>query len=382
MRIVVAMSGGVDSSVAAALLKEQGHDVIGLFMRNGIVHRGPSAKPFDSLRSLRASTGETRDDGQESAPGRDTPEAGGAKQGCCSAADARDARRVADRLDVPFYAIDFSAEFRGVIDNFVAEYARGRTPNPCIECNQRLKFGRLLDYADAAGAAMVATGHYARVEDGRLKRGLDGAKDQSYVLCALRRDQVARTILPIGGMRKEEVREAARRFQLPVSDKPESMEICFVPDNDYRRLVGERLAPSPGPIVDTSGKKLGEHTGVQNFTVGQREGLGIALGRPAYVVSLDADTRTVVVGFADSLLARGLVACHVNWLVPEPSSPVECQVQIRAHHEPAPSLLHPAGDSVRVEFREPARAVTPGQAAAFYDGDTVLGGGWIESATA
>lgn len=344
MRVVVAMSGGVDSSVAAALLREQGHDVVGLFMRNGVEHAGTSSK-----------------------------------QGCCSAADAYDARRVADRLGIPFYAIDFSREFAGIVDHFVAEYARGRTPNPCIVCNQSLKFGRLLDYADAAGCTHVATGHYARIEGGRVFRGRDRAKDQSYVLFNLDRRQRERTLFPVGAMGKDEVRAAAERFSLPVSRKPESMEICFVPDNDYRRLVRERTGDRPGPLLDTAGRVLGEHAGIQNFTVGQREGLGVALGRPAYVVELRAETNTVVVGFADDLLSSGLVARRVHWLADPGPGPVEAAVQIRAHHDPAPALVHPEADSARVEFRSPVRAVTPGQAAVFYRGDEVLGGGWIES---
>ncbi|MCC6737999.1 MAG: tRNA 2-thiouridine(34) synthase MnmA [Planctomycetia bacterium] len=344
MRVVVAMSGGVDSSVAAALLREQGHDVVGLFMRNGVEHAGTSSK-----------------------------------QGCCSAADAYDARRVADRLGIPFYAIDFSREFAGIVDHFVAEYARGRTPNPCIVCNQSLKFGRLLDYADAAGCSHVATGHYARIEAGRVFRGRDRAKDQSYVLFNLDRRQRERTLFPVGSMGKDEVRAAAERFALPVSGKPESMEICFVPDNDYRRLVRERTGDRPGPMVDTTGRVLAEHPGIQNFTVGQREGLGIALGRPAYVVELRAETNTVVVGFADDLLSSGLLARRVHWLSDPGPGSLEAAVQIRAHHDPAPALVHPDGDSARVDFRSPVRAVTPGQAAVFYRGDEVLGGGWIES---
>jgi tRNA-uridine 2-sulfurtransferase len=344
MKVVTAMSGGVDSSVAAALLKEQGHDVIGLFMRNGVEHAGTSSK-----------------------------------QGCCSAADAYDARRVADRLGIPFYALDFSREFAGIVDHFVSEYSRGRTPNPCIVCNAALKFGRLLDYADAAGCSHVATGHYARLEEGRLFRGHSSAKDQSYVLFNLSRRQLDRTLLPVGGMSKDEVREAARRFDLPVSQKPESMEICFVPDNDYRRLVRERTETRPGPLVDMEGRKLAEHPGIQNFTVGQREGLGIALGRPAYVVALEPETNTVVVGFADDLLSSGLVARKLNWLADPGAGPIEAAIQIRAHHDPAPAILHLEGEAVRAEFRTPVRAVTPGQAAVFYRGDEVIGGGWIES---
>jgi tRNA-specific 2-thiouridylase len=343
VKIVCAMSGGVDSSVSAALLREQGHDVVGLFMRNGVEHPGRSAK-----------------------------------QGCCSAADAADARRVADRLGIPFYALDFSREFSRIVDDFVAEYGRGRTPNPCIVCNQALKFGRLLDYADAVGATHVATGHYARLEDRRLRRGRDASKDQSYVLFSLARRQLDRTLLPVGSLSKEEVREAARRFKLPVSQKPESMEICFVPDNDYRRLIRERTETREGPVVDLQGRLLGRHAGIQNFTIGQRQGLGIALGRPAYVVGLEAGTNTVVVGFADDLLASALVARRINWLIERPLEPFEADVQIRAHHTAAPAVLYPQGNAVRAEFVEPVRAVAPGQAAVFYRGDEVIGGGWIE----
>ncbi len=363
-RIVVAMSGGVDSSVAAALLRDEGHDVVGLFMRNGAY----------------------REDG--------VPQSGS----CCSLNDANDARRVADALGVPFYSVNFEEAFGRLIDYFADEYYRGRTPNPCVRCNRDLKFGLLLDYADAIGADGVATGHYARRDDAggrpRLLRAVDADKDQSYVLFPLSPRQLARTRLPLGGLTKTRVRELARAYGLPTSEKAESMEICFVPDNDYRAFLAGRAAERgvpaeaaarpPGRMVDLDGRALGTHAGIQHFTVGQRHGLGLALGRPAYVVRLDAATNEVVVGFEDDLLSTGLVATEVNWVsidAPAPGRPLPCRVKIRARSAAVPATLEIRNDgAVELRFERPQRAVTPGQAAVFYDQEVVLGGGWIESA--
>ncbi len=349
-RVLCAMSGGIDSSVSAVLLQRQGHEVIGVFMRNGVKHEGGKAN----------------------------------RQGCCSLEDSYDARRVADQLGIPFYVLNFEESFGKIIDYFVAEYDRGATPNPCIVCNRDLKFGRLFEYADAVGAEFVATGHYARVEHpGRhvLKRGGDPKKDQSYVLFPLRQGQLARVMFPVGGMEKASVRAAAREAGLRIAEKPESMEICFVPDNDYRRLVRERIPEKvrDGAFVSTSGRVVGRHGGHQLFTIGQRKGLGVALGRPAYVVAIDAETNTVVLGDERDLERTELTLREVNWIAEAPSA-VDAWVKIRYNHAGAAARVEALdGGRARVEFADPQRAVTPGQAAVFYSGDEVLGGGWIES---
>jgi tRNA-specific 2-thiouridylase len=350
-RVVVAMSGGVDSSVAAMRLAREGHEVIGLFMRTGV-------------------------------EGADT-----GRRTCCSLADAEDARAVARALDIRFHVLNFDVEFRALIDHFCDSYARGRTPNPCILCNRDFKFGRLLRFADALGASHVATGHYARLarDNGRtvMRRGADRAKDQSYVLFCLSQQQLARALFPLGDFTKEEVRGMAAEAGLPVRQKPESQDICFVPDRDYGRLLRERIPDRlhPGPVKSTAGETLAEHPGIAFFTIGQRHGLGVALGRPAYVVRIDADTSTVVVGDRDDLLAAELVAERVNWVsAASAAEAARCGVQIRYQHRPAPASLAPLdGDCVRVRFDEPQRAVTPGQAAVFYRDDLLLGGGWIAS---
>ncbi len=288
-RVVLAMSGGVDSSVAAWLLREQGHTVIGLFMRHGAP----------------ASTCAT---GAGSGP----------KQGCCSAADADDARRVADRLGIPFYALNFDDQFSRIIDYFVDEYASGRTPNPCIVCNTWLKFGKLFDYADSVDAGYVATGHYARLgavegdPSPALLRGRDGAKDQSYVLFGVDRRLLPRLSLPVGDYRKEEIRRFAAELGLQVADKPDSQEICFVPDGNHARLVRQQRPEldTAGEIVTTDGKVVGHHEGLERFTVGQRKGLGVALGEPFYVVRLEPDSRRVVLGTREDLARRELTAAR------------------------------------------------------------------------
>jgi tRNA-specific 2-thiouridylase len=355
---VVAMSGGVDSAVAAALLVREGHEVVGLFMRTGIHAEG---------------IGDER------------------RRSCCSVADALDARMVADKLGIAFHVLNFESEFDGLIEHFCGEYLRGRTPNPCIICNRDLKFGRLYQFAKALNAEVIATGHYARTRcsaDGRyeLLKGVDSTKDQSYVLFPLAQEVLARTRLPLGALTKREVREIAEELGLSVKDKLDSQEICFVPDDDYRTLLAARCAgrlPPPGNIIDTSGKWLARHRGIHAYTIGQRHGLGFAAGRPMYVVRLDLERNTVIVGTAGELESGTLRALGVNWLsVDEPArgARLRCDAKIRYTHKPAPSVIEYEGDGkARVVFEVPQRAVTPGQAVVFYDGDLLLGGGWIEA---
>jgi tRNA-specific 2-thiouridylase len=355
-RVVLAMSGGVDSSVAACLLKQQGYDVVGLFMRTGV-------HGVDDGRADR-------------------------KKGCCSAVDASDARRVADKLDLPFYALDFESEFAGIIDYFADEYLAGRTPNPCVVCNSTLKFGRLWTYGRQLEADFIATGHYARVTAGpsgpELHAALDRDKDQSYVLFGLERNVLPHVLFPLGGYRKEEVRALARETSLGVADKPDSVEICFVPGGDHAAVIRERRpgARTAGVIVDTAGHVLAEHDGIERFTVGQRKGLGFAAGERRYVLQIVPGDNSVVVGDRDELLATGLVASRINWLTDEPSGPLSCTAKVRYRHVPAAATVWALPDGrARVAFAEPVSAVTPGQAVVFYDGSRVLGGGWIESAS-
>lgn len=365
-KVVVAMSGGVDSSVAACLLHEQGYEVIGLFMRTGVTAPDPRHEAGDAAC------------GTGAGPDR--------HRGCCSAVDADDARSVAGRLGIPFFSLNFSRQFDEIIDYFAAEYQRGRTPNPCVVCNDDLKFGRLANYGRATGADFVATGHYARVErlggGYRLLRSADERKDQSYVLFGMDRALLPRVRFPIGGMVKDEVRDHARRFGLPVHDKPDSVDICFVPDRDYARVVRERRPEAfvEGPIVDIEGREVGRHDGTPNFTIGQRRGLGVAMGLPIYVTRIDPDSNTVTVGTAEALDAESLDASRVNWLIDPPAAPIRAEVKIRYQHRPAPATVAPRDDgrAVHVHFDHPQRAITPGQAVVFYDGDIVLGGGWID----
>jgi tRNA-specific 2-thiouridylase len=355
-RVVLAMSGGVDSSVSAYLLRRQGYEVIGLFMRTG-VHGGADDEPSP-------------------------------KKGCCSALDAGDARRVADRLDIPFYALDFEKDFGRIIDYFADEYLAGRTPNPCVVCNNWLKFGKLWSYGKQLGADTIATGHYVRtVMNGartELHRAADPDKDQSYVLFGLRRGLLPHLLFPVGGYCKEEVRALAREAGLAVADKPDSVEICFVPDGDHGELIRRRRpgAATAGPIVDAAGNVLAEHGGIENFTVGQRKGLGFAAGRRRYVLRIVPESRAVVVGDRDDLRAAGLTASRVNWLLEGPPvGPLACMAKIRYRHPAAPATVTALPDGgARVVFAEPQNAVTPGQAVVFYDGPRVLGGGWIEAA--
>lgn len=370
------MSGGVDSSVAAGLLVEQGYDVLGVFMRLGADHHVPRAaagsKACDPSIRLPLAT-----------PPNNT--SGARSRRCCSAEDADDARAVARRLGIPFYVLNFEREFGRLIDYFVDEYAAARTPNPCVRCNQWLKFGKLAAYADGIGAEFIATGHYARVEHlkdrSRLRRAVDTEKDQSYVLFGVPREVLRRTRFPLGELAKAEVRDHARRFGLTVCDKPESQDICFVPDGDYARLVRARRAEAfePGEVRHVDGRLLGGHNGLANFTIGQRRGLGIAEGSPVYVTALDTATNTVVVGPKEATRSDRADIGQVAWLARAPTGPFRADVKIRYHHDAAPAWVTPAaGASVRVQFDVPQSAVTPGQAAVVYANDEVLGGGWIE----
>jgi tRNA-specific 2-thiouridylase len=314
------------------------------------------------------------------------------RQGCCSVLDAADARRVAGVLGIPFYVLNFQAEFRRVIDYFVGEYNRGRTPNPCVRCNDWLKFGRLAQYAQAVGADFVASGHYARIDvdpatgQPALLRGRDHHKDQSYVLFGITRQALAHTLLPIGDYHKPEVREMALELKLPVYNKPDSQEICFVPDQDYAGLVKRRSpqAVREGELVTQDGTVVGRHRGHQHFTIGQRKGVGIALGHPIYVVDIDAQNNRVELGEKAQLLREGLLAKQTNWLcdrVRPGGAAVRCSAKIRYNHDPQPAHVSVTerGDMM-VRFDQAQSAITPGQAVVLYDGDVVLGGGWIEAA--
>lgn len=352
MRVVVAMSGGVDSSVAAALLAEAGHDVIGVSMQL-----------YDQ---------------------RDSPETFGS---CCSLDDLHDARRVAHAIGVPHYLVNFEDAFRGtVVQNFVGEYAAGRTPIPCVHCNGALKFAALVERAAAFDAPWVATGHYARVaydEDRRrfvLRRSADRDKDQSYFLFTLTQAQLAHAMFPVGALTKTQVRAHAQRLELAVAAKPDSHEICFVPDGDAAGFVERSLdeAPADGEIVDSGGRVLGRHHGLHRFTVGQRKHLGISTGTPMYVIRLEPADARVVVGTRDELGGTALAADGVNWIAGEPSAePVRVTARIRHRHHDAPAIVTADRDRAHVRFDEPQMAITPGQAVVFYDGEEVLGGGWI-----
>lgn len=367
------MSGGVDSSVAACLLKEQGYDVVGVFMRLG-------AERYETASDTCRTKGPQND---VSLPISGS-NAENRSKGCCSAADAGDARVVAGKLRIPFYALNFERDFDHLINYFVDEYANARTPNPCVRCNQWLKFGKLVAYADTIDAELIATGHYARIEHNddrtRLKRAAYLEKDQSYVLFGVRPEVLRRTIFPLGEMTKDEVRAHARRFGLALHDKPESQDICFVPDGDYGRLVKSHRPDAfrTGRIQHVDGRILGRHDGVSNFTIGQRRGLGVAVGSPVYVSDLDATTATVTVGPRNAVLSDTVLVDQVSWLC-DPDHRFRADVKIRYHHNAAPAevVLLP-DDDVRVEFDEPQAAVTPGQAAVFYHGDEVIGGGWIK----
>jgi tRNA-specific 2-thiouridylase len=352
MRIVVAMSGGVDSSVAAGLLAKAGHDVIGLSMQ--LYDQQQGEVKFGS---------------------------------CCTIDDLHDARRAARTIGIPHYIVNFEHKFEEhVISNFVREYASGRTPIPCVHCNGDLKFASLVERAEAFGAEAVATGHYAQVDVDartgryRLKRGVDTQKDQSYFLFTLSQAQLARARFPVGALDKPAVREEARWLGLAVADKHDSQEICFVASGEHTEFVGRRAKVPGGVIRDRDGLVLGRHDGVHRFTIGQRKGLGISAGIPLYVVDIDADSAEVTVGPREALERGILTASRVSWIAGEtPAEPIRAHARIRYRHQEALATITPLGDDrAEVAFDEPQSAITPGQAVVFYDGDYVLGGGWID----
>jgi len=373
--IAVAMSGGVDSSAVAAMLRAEGHNLIGLTMQ------------LWNQRRLAGHEGMP-----ESVQGR-----------CCSLDDVYDARRVAEHIGIPYYVVNHQERFeREVVRPFVEEYLSGRTPIPCSLCNNHLKFDQLLVVARQIGAERVATGHYARVayDEARgkssgkrwlLKRPADKGKDQTYFLFGLTQDQLSRSLFPLGDMTKPEVRELARKHGLALAEKPDSQEICFVPGGDYKRFIdayladkGEALPDTAGELVTTNGEVIGEHHGIHNFTVGQRKGLGVATGSPLYVIQISGADKQVIVGSEENLYSRTLRARRVNLIaVDDLHEPMRVTVKIRHRHEPAPATIERAtteradDDEILVTFDQPQRAITPGQAAVFYDGDVVVGGGWI-----
>lgn len=360
MRVLVAMSGGVDSAVAAYLLQKQGHEVVGMTLR-----------VYDDPERIRR------------------------QKSCCAPMDIGDAREVAQKLNIPYYAIDMRQEFRNrVMIPFAKNYLSGKTPNPCVLCNQDLKFGLLHQRAQALGFEYVATGHYARCQktdsnrEVHLLKGRDRKKDQSYFLFSLNQMQLSHMLLPLGDLTKEEVRRLARKANLPVAEKPESQEICFVPDQQYARVVQETLPEmaqnnKEGSLVDERGNILGKHFGIHHFTVGQRKGLRISHKEPLYVLQINPETNQVVVGPQSSLGRREFLVEKVNWISSEFSSKhlsFEADVKIRYHHQATPAKLSVLpNDKVQVCFHKPQRAIAPGQAAVFYDGEEVLGGGWISA---
>ena len=355
------MSGGVDSSLTAYLLKEAGYEVIGATMRIW-----DSEKDFPSDRQ------------------RDF-------YGCCGVSDVEDARRVAQKLGVPFYVLNLKEQFeKEVIAYFCKEYLNARTPNPCILCNEKVKFGALLGKARELEATFIATGHYATVEYDQakrrylLKRGKDLKKDQSYVLFSLSQNQLGHALFPLGYSRKEDVRKKAMDIGLKVHDKPESQEICFIPGVDYRPFLRRRVSCGieAGDIVNTQGRILGRHKGLPLYTIGQRKGLGLSAGKPLYVVGFDKERNLIFVGEKQEVYGRGLIAGRVNWIaIEELRQPIKVKAKIRYAHREADATVEPSGHgTVKVEFIQPQEAITPGQAVVFYDGDAVMGGGWIERA--
>ncbi len=409
------MSGGVDSSVAAALLQREGYDVVGCFMR-----LGSPGEAFDELQDAHAGSDEpqcasgcaTTVNGEED-PDRRAASAKPIKighQGCCSINDAADARMVAAQLGIPFYVVNFKKDFGRIIDYFVGEYNAGRTPNPCVRCNDWLKFGKLHEYAKQIDAQFVASGHYARIEHAkptactpwesapRLLRGIDHTKDQSYVLFGAPRDRLSEMLLPIGGLHKTEVRRLAREFGLPVFDKPDSQEICFVPDNDYAGLVTLRTPERvrPGAVLDRKGRTIGEHSGHQHFTIGQRKGVGLALGHPVYVIEKDPIANTITVGEREELRVTSVTARDTNWLMDASATPgltegktriasemqwLPCTAKFRYNTPPTPAeVRRSSDDELEVRFAEPQYGIAAGQAVVCYDDEAVICGGWIASA--
>jgi len=355
-KVLMAMSGGVDSSLSAALLQQQGHEVIGCFMRLGNL-----GDELDEQNDITIK-----------------------HKGCCSISDAHDARHVSAKLGITFYALDFKDDFGRIIDYFVDEYNAGRTPNPCVRCNDWLKFGRLHEYAKSIGAKFVASGHYAQIIEGEhgheLHMGVDLGKDQSYVLFGTSRDRIGEMMLPIGHLQKSEVRKLAREFDLPVFNKPDSQDICFVPDDDYAGLIARRNpdALKIGNVLDTDGNVIGEHGGQQKFTIGQRRGLGIAMSTPKYVIAKDPILNTVTIGGEDQLNCNTIQASQSNWLIDASNDWISCSAKIRYNTTPSTGKVRMTSSGIEVVFDDPQRGGAPGQAVVCYQGTRVICGGWID----